>query len=154
MRILLQQGTDKAGAVEAMARVDVHRLHKAVWDLLERRAFALWVDCVSKRKQALDEAVLTELRKCYPNILDTSSGSPLWLRSLFSRMVRTGESEWCTAARTEGWYAALRYHVVHHPRYQRLLHYQQRCHDEWLGACPSFADWLAAADAYCVDRIA
>lgn len=150
-RTLVQQGTNKARAVEAMARVDVHRLHKAVWDLLEWRAFALWVDCVSKPEQALDDLALMELRRRCPGVL-TASSSPLWLQSLFLRIVHAGESKWFVTARSGGWYAALRYYLVYHPRYQRLVHYQQHCHDEW--PClrrityPSFADWLAAADAY------
>jgi hypothetical protein len=50
----------------------------------------------------------------------------------------------------------LRYHVSNHLRCQRLLHYRQRCHDEWLRvrptSLPSFPAWLASADAYCVAR--
>jgi hypothetical protein len=155
-RTLAHEGTEKARAVEALAKVDRGNLRNAVSDLLERRAFALWVDCVSKPQQPLDDTVLNELRKRCPRILAASSPDFLWVPSLFSRLVRFEESPWPTAARAEGWYAALRYHVVHHPRYQRLIHYQQRCHDEWLRvrpiSYPSFPDWLSAADAYCIEQ--
>ncbi|MCX6633491.1 MAG: hypothetical protein NT090_00115 [Acidobacteria bacterium] len=155
-RALAQTGTEKARAVEALARVEPERLRKAVSNLLESRAFALWVDCVSKPEQALDESVSTELRCRYPSLLSASCPDPLWLPSLFARLVRVGETDWSGVARAEGWYAALRYRVVHHPRYQRLIHYNQRCHDEWRRArpisWPSFADWLSVADAYFVGR--
>jgi hypothetical protein len=155
-RALAQTGTEKARAVEALARVEPERLRKAVSNLLESRAFALWVDCVSKPEQALDESVSTELRRRYPSLLSASCPDPPWLPSLFSRVVRVGETDWSSVARAEGWYAALRYQVFHHPRYRRLIHYNQRCHDVWLRArpisYPSFADWLSAADAYFVGR--
>jgi hypothetical protein len=155
-RKLAQEGTEKARAVEAMARVNRGTLRKAVSDVLDRRALALWIDCVSEPEQRLDDMVLKELRKRCPDILAGASPEPLWLPSLFLRLVRFGESQWRATARAEGWYAALRYHVLHHPRYQRLIHYQQRCHDEWLTvrpiSYPLFADWLSAADAYCVQR--
>jgi hypothetical protein len=151
-RTLTHEGTDKARAVEAMAKVEPGQFRKAVSDLLEWRAFTLWVDCVSKPKQPLDELVLNELRNRCPGILTADSPAPLWLTSLFSRLVRADPPQWRVAARAGGWYPALRYHVVHHPRYQRLIHYQQHCNDEWLWvrpiSYPSFAEWLSAADAY------
>src|SRR6185369_3588871 len=108
--------------------------------------------------EPLDEEVTTELRKRCPGLLPALGLGPPWDRTLFSRLLRFGESSWRRAARSEGWYAALRYVVVHHPRYQRLIHYNQRCHDEWSQArprsYPSFSEWLATADAYCVVRSA
>ena len=38
------------------------RLNRAVTDLLESRALALWVDAVSEPGQPIQEAILTELR--------------------------------------------------------------------------------------------
>ena len=52
-----------------------------------------------------------------------------WSASTLSRLIRGVASDWRETARREGWHAALRYHVANHPRYQRLLHYRQRCHD-------------------------
>jgi hypothetical protein len=138
--------------------VEISRLNKAVTEALESRAFALWVDAVSKQGQPLDKAVTNELRDRCPGLLPPSGLGPLWVRSLFSSIIRFGESNWRGAARSEGWYAALRYEVVHHPRYQRLIHYNQRCHDEWSQncpkPCPSFSEWLGAADRYYVVRSA
>jgi len=100
--------------------------------------------------------VATELRDRCPGLLPASGLGPLWTRSLFSSLIRFGESNWSGAARSEGWYVALRYEVVHHPRYQRLIHYNQRCHDEWSQArrssSPSFSEWFGAADVYCAAR--
>ena len=149
-RSLALPGTEKARAVHALGNVEAPRLNNAVADLLESRALALWVDAVSKPGQPIDEAVSTELRSRCPGLLPAFGVGPLWVPSLFSRLVRLGESTWRRTARTEGWYAALRYAVVHHPRYQRLVHYNQRCHDEWSltrpNSYPSFSEWLAAAD--------
>jgi hypothetical protein len=153
-RSLAHPGTEKARAVEALGRVESGRLRNAAADLLESRALALWADCVSKAGQPLEESVLTELRTRYPSL--PSGSDAVWAPPLFSRLVRFGESSWRVTARAEGWYAALRYHVVHHPRYQRLIHYWQRCHDEWSQArpksSPPFSDWLATADAYSIGR--
>jgi len=153
-RCLANPGTEAARAVEALGRVEAGRLREATADLVESRGFALWVDCTSKPNQPLDELVLNELRNRCPGFLTASFVDPTWRPSLFSRLVRFGESQSREAARAEGWYAALHYHVVHHPRYQRLIHYNQRCHDEWVRilpiSYPLFADWLSAADAYCV----
>ena len=153
---LAHSGTEKARAVEALARVEAGRLRTAVTDLIESRALALWVDCVSKPAQPLKESVLAELQRRCPGFPPPSYSDAVWAPPLFSRLLRLGESNWRVRARTERWYAALRYHVVHHPRYQRLVHYNQRCHDEWAQALPnfypSFVDWLSAADAYCADR--
>ena len=155
-RSLANAGTEKARAVQALGRVEAGRLRKAVADLLESRALALWVDCVSKPGQPLKKSVLTELRRRCPGFLPVSYSDSVWAPPFFSRLIRFGESSWRGPARSEGWYSALRYQVVHHPRYQRLIHYNQRCHDEWSQArpntYPSFADWLAAADAYVASR--
>jgi hypothetical protein len=154
-RSLANAGTEKARAVQALGRVEAGRLLNAVADLLESRALALWVDSVSKPTQPLNDAVLTELRSRCPDLLP-SHIEVLWVPSVFYRLIRLGESTWRGTARSEGWYSALRYQIVHHPRYQRLIHYNQRCHDEWSQACPSsypsFSNWLSAADAYFVGR--
>src|SRR5260370_21920535 len=157
-RSLAHSGTEKARAVEALGRVEAGRLGNAAADLIESRALAAWVDCVSKPGQPLKESVLAELRARCPGLPLASCSDAVWAPPLFSRLVRLGESTWRGTARAEGWYAALRYRVVHHPRYRRLIHYKQRCHDEWSQARPdfdpSFAEWLSAADAYCGCRIA
>ena len=151
-RSLAHPGTDMARAVEALGRVEAGRLHNAATDLLESRALALWADCVSKPGQPLQELVLTELRTRYPGLPPVSCSDAVWTPPLFFLLIRLGASSWRGTARAEGWYPALRYQVVHHPRYQRLIHYRQRCHDEWSQArphfYPSFVDWLSAADAY------
>jgi hypothetical protein len=151
-RSLANAGTEKARAVQALGRVEAGRLRDAVADLLVSRALALWVDSVSRPKQPLTDAVLTELRNRCPELV-VSSFEALWGPTLFYRLIRSGESRWRGPARSEGWHSVLRYQIVHHPRYQRLIHYNQRCHDEWSRACPnsypSFVDWLATADAYC-----
>ena len=155
-RSLAHPGTEKARAVHALGKVEAPRLNTAVTNLLESRALALWIDAISKPGQPINEAVSTELRSRYPGLLPASGSVALWARSLFSRLLRFGEASWRSAARSEGWYAALRYEVVHHPRYRRLIHYNQHCHDEWSQAHPKsyplFADWLATADAYYVGR--
>jgi hypothetical protein len=155
-RSLAHSGTEKARAVEALGRVEAGRLRTAVTDLIESRALALWIDCVSKPAQPLKESVFAELRRRCPGFSSDSYSGAVWAPPMFSRLLRLGESNWRVTARAERWYAALRYHVVHHPRYQRLIHYNQRCHDEWSQALPncypSFVDWLSAADAYCTDR--
>ena len=154
-RSLANAGTEKARAVEALGRVEAERLLNAVADLLESRALALWVDSVSKPRHPLEDVVLTELRSRCPDLLP-SRFEALWVPSVFYRLIRLDESRWRGPARSEGWYPALRYQVVHHPRYQRLIHYNQRCHDEWSQArpnsYPSFSKWLSAADAYCIGR--
>lgn len=155
-RSLANAGTEKARAVHGLGTVEAPRLKQAVTELLESRALALWVDAVSEPGQPLHEAVTTELRDRCPGLLPTSGLGPLWIRPSFSSLIRFGESNWRGAAHSEGWYAALRYEVVHHPRYQRLIHYNQRCHDEWSQArprsSPSFFEWLGAADGYCIVR--
>ncbi len=151
---LIQAGTEKARAVEALAKVDPERLRRAVSELLESRAFALWIACISRPEQVLDELALNELRRRCPDFLARSHAQPVWQESSFFRLVRLGEAKWRNAARAEKWYAALRYHLIHHPRYHRFVHYNQRCHDEWVRirpiSYPSLAEWLCAADAYSV----
>ena len=151
---LTRAGTDKARAVAALARVDPDRLRRAVSELLDSRAFALWLACVYQPKQALAEPALNELRRRCPDLQSASYSNPIWGETLFFRLVRFEEAEWRAAARAEKWYPALRYHLVHHPRYHRLIHYNRRCRDEWLHvrpiSYPSFSDWLHAADAYFV----
>jgi hypothetical protein len=155
-RSLVQSGTEKARAAQALGKVETARLNNAVTGLLEARALALWVDSVSKPEQPLDGAVMTELQSRCPGLLPASGVGARWVPPLFSHLLCQGESTWRSSARSEGWYAALRYAVVHHPRYQRLIHYNRRCHDEWSRtfplSYPSFAEWLATADAYCTGR--
>jgi hypothetical protein len=153
---LIQAGTEMSRVVEASLKVNPERLHRAVSALLESRAFAFWVACVSRSKQTLDDAVLKELSCRYPGFLARSCPERRWHASLFFRVARFGEAEWRATAHAEKWHTALRYHLIHHPRYHRLLHYHQRCNDEWLNNCPasypSFAEWLCAADEYFVAR--
>jgi hypothetical protein len=154
---LLRQGTEKARAVAAMANVDQERLRTAIADVLDRRALALWVDCVSKPQQPLDAAVWTELEGRCPSLKAILPPESPWRAPHLLRLIRVGESDWRSVSRREGWYSALRYCVAHHPRYQRFVHFRQRCHDEWLTvrpiSLPSFPAWAAAADAYCLERL-
>jgi hypothetical protein len=156
IRALAHPENEKARAVAALGRVEAGRLGEAAADLIASRALALWVDCVSTLGQPLRASVLTELRTRYPGLAPTSLSRVVWVSPLFFRLIRLGESRWRRTAGAEGWYSALRYQVVHHPRYHRLIHYSQRCHDEWSQArpnfFPSFADWLSDVDAYCTGR--
>jgi hypothetical protein len=155
---LAQPGTEKARAVAGMKNVDRDSLQSAVTDLVERRAMVLWADCVSKPDHPVEPIVLAEMEKRCPAAIDVLPAEFLWRAPILSRLIRCVDSEWREAARREGWYAALRYHISNHPRYQRLLHYRQRCHDEWLRvrpiSPPSFPAWLASADGYCITRSA
>ncbi|MBV8844240.1 MAG: hypothetical protein JO307_15645 [Bryobacterales bacterium] len=139
-----------------MKNVERDRLESAVADVVERRAVVLWADCVSKRGQPIDPAVAAEIGKRSPDAIGVIAATSLWSEPTLARLIRRVESNWCETARREGWHVALRYHVLNHPRYQRLLHYRQRYHDEWLRvrpiSFPSFPAWLASADAYCVAR--
>ena len=151
---LTQAGTEKALSVEALARVEHERIQGAAAELLVSRAVALWVACISQPNRALDEFALEELRQRYPGFLTASCPQPLWNKSLFFRLVRFGEAYWRATARAERWDAVLRYQVIHHPRYHRVRHYHQVCQEQWLHvrpySYPSFADWLDAADEYCL----
>jgi hypothetical protein len=155
-RTLAQGMTGKARVVAAMENVDRARLESVVGDVVERRAVVLWADCVSKPDQPIDTDVAAEIGKRCPDAIGEATATCSWSAATLARLIRRVESDWRETARREGWHAALRYHVVNHPRYQRLLHYRQRCHDEWLRvrpiSFPSFAVWLASADAYCVAR--
>jgi hypothetical protein len=152
---LTQGMTEKAPLVAVMKYVERDRLESAVADVVERRAVVLWADCVSKPDQPIDPAVAAEIGKRSPDAIGVVAAT-FWSASTLARLIRRVESRWRETARRDGWHAALRYHVVNHPRYQRLLHYRQRCHDEWLRvrpiSFPSFPAWLASADAYCVGR--
>ncbi len=142
----------KARALAAAANVDALKLKAAVRHVIEQRAFVFWVDCVSQRDQRLDPGILTDVRQRCPGL--GNSGQLPWGRALFFRLIRDGESECRKRARAENWSAALRYRVAHHLRYQRLIHYRQHCHEDWLSvrpiSLPPFREWLAAADAYTV----
>jgi hypothetical protein len=153
---LAQGGTEKARAVAAMENVERYRLQSAVNEAVEQRAVILWADCVSSPDQPLDPIVYAEIEKRCPIAIPVLPALSLWRAPILSRLIRRVNSEWRATARQEAWYAALRYQVANHPRYQRLLHYRQRCHDEWIRvrpiSLPSFSAWLASADAYCVTR--
>jgi hypothetical protein len=148
--------TEKARVVAAMENVNHNRLESAVGDVVERRALILWADCVSKPAQPLDPAVIAEIENRCPGAVSVIPTECCWSAPTLVRLIRRVESRWREAAQREAWHAALRYHIVNHPRYQRVLHYRQRCHDEWLRvrpiSLPSFPAWLASADAYCVAR--
>lgn len=150
-RSLAHPGSEKARAVQALGAVEPSRLNQALTDSLESRALALWADAISESGHLLDEWVATELKR---RDLVPRSAHALWGPRLFTQLLRTSDSTWRSSARSEGWYAALRYAVFHHPRYQRFIHYNQLCHDLWSRtppkSYPSFVEWLAAADAYYV----
>jgi hypothetical protein len=157
-RSLACPDAEKARAVEALGRVGGQRLNDAVTDLVLSRALALWVDCVSTPGQTLNESVLNELRRQCAGVPTTCFSDAVWGPPFFFRLVRFRDSGWRCTARREGWCAVLRYQLLQHPRYHRLIHYRQRCHDEWSYArpnfYPSFTDWLSDADGYCADRTA
>ncbi len=151
---LSQTGAEEARAVEGVTRVEPSRLRDAVSDLLESRACAIWVACVSGPGKGLSESVMSELGRRYPDLLTTSCPAPTWGLAFFFHLVRLGDANWRATARAEDWISALRHHVRHHPRYKRLIHYRERCRDLWSQSrpisFPPFAEWVAAADAYCV----
>jgi hypothetical protein len=140
--------------VEAMDKAEPSHLGKAVSDLLESRAFAIWVGSVSEPGHPVNDLVMSELRRRHPGSSAPSRPAPTWGMALFLRLVRDGDARWRAVARQEGWMPALRYCVLHHPRYRRLIHYRERCRDLWSQTRPdpylTFAEWLAAADAYYV----
>ncbi len=149
-----QAGAAEARAVEGLGRVELSRFRGVVSDLLDSRACAIWADCVSRPGHHLTELVTNDLRRRYLEIASASGPAPTWGRPIFLRLVRLGDAHWRKIAREEGWISALRYQVRHHPRYHRLIHYGERCRDLWSESppmsYPSFAEWLAAADAYVV----
>src|SRR5207245_478525 len=106
--------------------------------------------------QPLDPSAFAEIEKRCARAITVVPAASSWSAPTLACLIRRVESEWREVARRDGWYAALHYHVVNHPRYQRILHYRQRCHDEWLRvrpiSLPSFSEWLVSADAYCVAR--
>jgi hypothetical protein len=154
--ILAQGITEKTPVVAVMKNVERDRLESAVADVVERRAVVLWADCVSKPDQPIDPEVAAEIGKRSPDAIGVTAAMSFWSAPTLARLIRSVETDWRQTARREGWHAALRYHVLNHPRYQRPLHYRQRCHDEWLRvrpiSLPLFPAWLASADAYCVAR--
>jgi hypothetical protein len=154
-KTLSQPGTEKARAVQALFNVESDRLGRAVTEVIEARAFALWAACLAEPQRPVREPALSAIHGRYPRLFP--KGEPLvWTPSMFPRLVRSGEAVWRELARQEGWYAALRYRVTHHPRYHRLVHYNQWCCDEWAQArprsYPSIDEWLAASDLYCLAR--
>src|SRR4029077_3559481 len=88
---LAHSGTEKARAVDALGRVEAGRLRSAVGDLIESRALALWVDCVSKPAQPLKESVFAELQRRCPGFPVASYSDAVWALPLFSRLLRLGE---------------------------------------------------------------
>ena len=154
-RSLANAETEKARAVQVLGRVEPDRLANAVAGLLESRALALWVECQSTKGHPIEEVVLTELVNRCPALLPVCLEAP-WGSTLFYRIIRIAESSLRSQAKSEGWYSLLRYQVVHHPRYHRLIHFNQRCHDEWLrsrpNCYPTFSNWLSASDEYYVGR--
>lgn len=154
-RNLANADTEKARALRALSRVEPDRLANAVAGMLESRALALWVECQSTREHPLEEVVLAELANRCPALLPICIETP-WGSTLFYRLIRLAEFSLRSQAKSEGWYSLLRYQVVHHPRYHRLIHYNQRCHDEWSRSrpdCyPSFSNWLSASDKYYIGR--
>jgi hypothetical protein len=155
---LPQGATEKARVLAAMKHIDRHRLRSAVDEVVELRAVILWADCLSKPDQPIDPVALAEIERRSPAAIDVIPVGLMWRTPALSRLIRRVDSEWRETPRREGWFAALRYHVSNHPKYQRLVHYRQRCHDEWLRvrpiSLPSFPAWLASADAYFITRSA
>ncbi len=155
---LTQPAGVNARVLEALAKVEPARLRRAVWDSLESRALVLWMACICKPGQSLDDLTLEGLQRRCPGFLVPSGDRPLWDRSMFYRLIRFAEADWRVSAHSEGWGAALRYHVRNHPRFHRLIHCVQRCQDEWIHVLPNspppFDQWLRTADEYFVERIA
>src|SRR6266849_436432 len=92
---LVQAGIEKARAVEALGKVEPERLRRAVFELLEWRAFALWVACISRPNRVIDSVALSELHGRCPSFLDGSCAEHVWQESSFFRLVRLGGAEWC-----------------------------------------------------------
>jgi hypothetical protein len=152
---LSNSGTEKARAVQALGNVDPQVLDDAVTSLLESRALAFWVDSLSTKDKPIERIVQKELSARYPELLP-STFETRWGQSLFCRLIRISESGLRRQAISEEWYPVLRYKVLNHPLYHRIIDYNQRCHDNrsliFPNPYPSFANWLAAADECFVGR--
>jgi hypothetical protein len=135
---------------ESVAKMESTYLREAVDDLLESRAFAIWVSCVSEPEHAISDLVRSEVNRRYPGFFTASRPAPTWRMALLVRLVRSGDARWRVTARQQSWMPTLRYQVLHHPRYRRLIHYRERCRDLWSrthpNSYPTFTEWLAAAD--------
>ncbi|MBY0502672.1 MAG: hypothetical protein K2X03_02100 [Bryobacteraceae bacterium] len=145
--------TDLKGvALQQETQVERKVLAAAADALIEARARALWIACCCKPGRVLPNCVTEELAQSIPSL----AGAPLaWSRSLFIQVVRRAAAPWIVRGRSGRWSTALWYDVVNHPRYHRIVHYFHKCEDERLASgsqhsTSTFADWLRAADGFCL----
>ena len=132
-------------AAAALGKVHPERLHQAVEALLDARAFALWVASISESRKPPAGAISEANRQRCPTLSGTGN---------FFRLARCLDVEVRTTARREGWLSALRYQVIHHPRYHRLTHCCVHCQVERsrLAKRPvqEYSEWSRACDEYFV----
>lgn len=131
---------------------DSPTLPSAVDALLESRALLLWTNARTPPNSAIPRAVRAELagHLCRPGPERFSS----WNRSAFIRLALDLDKQRTCETRAEGWLKSLRHQLLHHPRYQRLIHFCLHCQAEWRNLTPrpspTFDHWKRACDEYFV----
>jgi hypothetical protein len=133
--------------VKALAFVSTDRLREAVDAMLDVRGLALWAGAFSEEAVPL------------PAIVIDGDGLPERCREHvrarnFFGLARCLDAPFRTTARREGWLPALRYQMIHHPRYHRLIHYGIHCRTETARLrprpVPTYSEWSRGCDRYCV----
>jgi len=149
----VEQTSERARALAQLNRVDDCALRSAAAALIDSRALALWVASISQPDSVIPEVARQEVQKRIPALAVTRDRL-VWSWGLFRCFVRLGNASVVARATAEDWGAVLRYHVVHHPRYHRVVHYFRRCQEAASlpghGESVTFSAWLQAADEYVV----
>jgi hypothetical protein len=136
---------DVRRAVSALAFVSAGRLREAVGAMLNARGLALWAGAFCEPAVPVTGVVIEGLpERCREH---ARAGD-------FFAMARSLDAPIRATARSEGWLPALRYQMIHHPRYHRLIHYCIHSRTEAARLTPrpvpTSSDWLRACDEYCV----
>jgi len=153
----LNQTDAKSVALLQQTRVQPDVLAAAVSSLIEARARGLWIASTCEPERVIPKSVLEDLELALPETFNAKDRL-VCDRLLFLRVIRRASASSWAQAREGKWPAALRYSVISHPRYHRIIHYFQKCEDERSSSgiqrsASTFAGWLHAADQYQVHRV-
>jgi hypothetical protein len=133
--------------LEQSLRVPWKQLSAAVDQIVEWRAFSLWVRAIADTEGSLPRVVCEAIRKRCPGFLEARSGGPVG--KLWTELLAWSERTEFAQAVRGGWIEAAHYYSGIDPRSEPAWQHWERSAAAWAstkpGRYPSFTEWWTEA---------
>ncbi|HEV2616631.1 MAG TPA: hypothetical protein VGU63_08500 [Candidatus Acidoferrales bacterium] len=145
------QAVARRRANRELMRVHWLKFRGAYEEYPEWRALVLWVEAILARQDGVPALLLADLKKRCPGFIEHEQASrdPKLMAFRLLEWIHTQRFGY---ARRQGWFDALTFYGVRHPRSESAWAYWEHCENEWERkppvSLPTFEKWWSAAQGW------